>query len=79
MQYRVISTDDHFVEPADLWQSRVPNRMKDAAPKVVMNDEGVECWHMDNKLVRPVGISSLAGTDKSAARVETYEEMRPVC
>ena len=41
MKYRVISTDDHFVEPADLWQSRVPNRMKDAAPKVLMNDDSI--------------------------------------
>ena len=79
MKYRVISTDDHFVEPGDLWQSRVPDRMKDAAPKVLTNEEGFECWYMDNKLVRPVGVSSLAGRDKSAPRVKTYEEMRPGC
>jgi predicted TIM-barrel fold metal-dependent hydrolase len=31
----VISVDDHVVEPPDLWQRRLPARLRDAGPKVV--------------------------------------------
>ena len=32
---RIISVDDHVVEPPDLWTSRLPATRKDEAPKVV--------------------------------------------
>jgi predicted TIM-barrel fold metal-dependent hydrolase len=32
----IVSVDDHLVEPADLWTSRVPEHMKDKVPHVVM-------------------------------------------
>src|SRR5437868_151839 len=31
---RIISVDDHVVEPANLWTSRVSSKYKDAAPRV---------------------------------------------
>jgi len=79
VEYRLISTDDHFVEPRDLWQSRVPSAMRDEAPRVVREDDGYETWYMGDRRVRPVGYSSLAGTDKSAGFPKTYDDMRPGC
>ena len=32
---RIISTDDHVVEPPDLWTSRLPSKYLDRAPRVV--------------------------------------------
>jgi predicted TIM-barrel fold metal-dependent hydrolase len=32
---RIISVDDHVVEPPDLWQSRLPEKLSDRAPKMV--------------------------------------------
>jgi len=32
---RIISVDDHVVEPPDLWQSRVPAQLRDRAPRMV--------------------------------------------
>lgn len=32
---KIISVDDHIVEPADLWTSRMPAKFKDAAPHIV--------------------------------------------
>jgi predicted TIM-barrel fold metal-dependent hydrolase len=32
---QIISTDDHVVEPPDLWQSRLPAHMRDRAPRIV--------------------------------------------
>ena len=31
---RIISVDDHVVEPPDLWQDRVPAKYRDRAPRV---------------------------------------------
>ncbi|MDQ1395724.1 MAG: hypothetical protein QOG64_983, partial [Acidimicrobiaceae bacterium] len=31
---RIISVDDHVLEPADLWTSRLPAKLRDAAPHV---------------------------------------------
>src|SRR5215213_4400679 len=35
MEYNVISSDSHVVEPHDLWQKRVEAKYKDRAPKLV--------------------------------------------
>ncbi|MGP0029810.1 MAG: amidohydrolase family protein [Acidimicrobiales bacterium] len=33
--YRIISVDDHVVEPPDLWSSRLPSRYQEQGPRVV--------------------------------------------
>ena len=35
---KIISVDDHIVEPADVWTSRMPAKYKDAAPHIVRKD-----------------------------------------
>ena len=35
---KIISVDDHIVEPADVWTSRMPAKFKDAAPHIVRKD-----------------------------------------
>ncbi len=37
---KIISVDDHVVEPATLWQDRLPEKLRDAGPKVVMAPAG---------------------------------------
>src|SRR3954469_4718605 len=32
---RIISVDDHVIDPPDLWTSRIPARFHDRAPRVV--------------------------------------------
>ena len=32
---RIISVDDHVVEPPDLWSSRLPAKYRDRGPRVV--------------------------------------------
>ena len=34
----IISVDDHIVEPADVWTSRMPAKFKDAAPHIVRKE-----------------------------------------
>jgi hypothetical protein len=37
---RLISVDDHVVEPADVWTSRLPQKYKDKGPRVVIEPQG---------------------------------------
>ena len=42
-RYRIVSVDDHLVEPPDLFTDRLPARLADRAPKVERVD-GVDRW-----------------------------------
>jgi hypothetical protein len=44
VKYTVISVDDHLVEPPDMFEGRLPAKLQDRAPKVVVNDYGHEEW-----------------------------------
>ncbi|MGO9058086.1 MAG: amidohydrolase family protein [Candidatus Binataceae bacterium] len=37
---RMISADSHFIEPPDLWTSRIDKKYADRAPRVVNNEKG---------------------------------------
>ena len=37
---RIVSADDHVVEPADVWVSRLPAKYRDIGPRVVMAPPG---------------------------------------
>ena len=50
--YRVVSSDSHVFEPADLWTSRVEPRYRERAPHIVRVEDGSDWWVCDgNKLV----------------------------
>ena len=42
--YRIISSDSHVFEPADLWTSRVEAKFQDRAPHVVRREEDDTDW-----------------------------------
>ena len=43
--YRVISSDSHIFEPADLWASRIDPKFRDRAPRMVHREEdGTDWW-----------------------------------
>ena len=37
---KIISADDHVIEPAHVWQDRMPNKHKELAPKIVIAPQG---------------------------------------
>jgi predicted TIM-barrel fold metal-dependent hydrolase len=52
---RIISVDDHVIEPADLWSSRLPSKYADRGPRIVrqkMSQDqatgGVSSWKLDD-------------------------------
>ena len=42
--YRIISSDDHVMEPPDLWTSRMELKFRDRAPRVVRMEDGCDWW-----------------------------------
>lgn len=45
----IISVDDHLLEPPTLFDERLPARLRDSAPKVVHDLEGVPFWQIDGE------------------------------
>ena len=60
--YPVISCDSHIHEPRDLYQERLPERLRDRAPRVVSDPNGDKIV-MGSKLVRFVGLEAMEEFD----------------
>src|SRR5205823_9308586 len=79
IDYPILDADAHVNEPPDLWQSRVPQRLRARAPKVLRTDRG-DVWSFDDgKRLRPLGLTATAGLSYLQFRPEgyRYEEIRP--
>ncbi len=63
-RFRVIDTDTHVTEPADLWTSRVPAKWRERVPRVKRLGEK-DVWLLDGKPVGFPGIFSMAGFNGS--------------
>lgn len=81
---RLISADDHLIEPANLWVDRVPDRFKDRCPRIVEVD-GREAWLYEDELVynmmgacRPLPGFSEAGYPPAPGTAR-FDEIRPGC
>jgi len=59
---RVIDTDSHVVEPADLWTSRVAAKWGDLVPHVLWDDKaGEDAWFIGDERVAPASSAAQAG------------------
>ena len=76
----MISVDDHIIEPPNVWQDRVPAKLRDAAPRIVRDDQG-EAWVYENKRIPTPGLSAVVGKEREefSPLPVTYDEMRPGC
>ena len=45
-QYRIIDSDQHIVEPPDLWECWLPKKFRDRAPKLVKDEDGGDAWQL---------------------------------
>ena len=50
-RYTIISVDDHLMEPAHIFEGRMPARLAEKAPKIVEDDKGFQQWRIEDKLV----------------------------
>ncbi len=79
LDYPIIDCDSHVNEPPNLWQERVPARLRERAPRVERTDKG-DMWIFDGgKGKWPVGLTAVAGLsffDYKPMGI-TYDTMRP--
>ncbi len=75
-----ISVDDHLIEPARLWQERVPESWRDRAPRIV-REGASEFWVYEDRQIVTTGLNAVAGKRREEFSPEpiTYEDMRLGC
>jgi predicted TIM-barrel fold metal-dependent hydrolase len=76
---RVLDTDQHVTPPKDFWTSRMPERFKDTAPRVVELPDGNEAWSFDGGLdLHAFGLENVGSRDpKSLSWFTRYDELDP--
>src|SRR6478752_3191091 len=77
--YRVIDADSHVNEPADVWQPRVPAKLRDLAPRMVEVDGGKVGWSFEGGRRIHRVTSACAGIDETAYTSDgvRWDEIRP--
>ena len=78
--YRVISSDNHVFEPADLWTTRAESKFKDRVPHVENLEEG-DWWFCDGQKVIDLSPGTQVGVrfeePEKLTREVRIEDMRP--
>jgi predicted TIM-barrel fold metal-dependent hydrolase len=75
----IVSADDHALEPPTVFADRLPAGLRDAAPQLVEDDDGVPWWLVDGERIRIVMNNGAAGRVRSewAWAPSGYHEFRP--
>ncbi len=77
----LISVDDHFVEPPDMWEGRVPKKYADQAPRPVVQPDGTDAWEYLGKRSGNVGLSAVVGRppEDYGLDAQAFSDMRRGC
>ena len=77
----LISVDDHIAEPANMFDAHVPAAYKDQAPRVVLEEGGIEQWWYGDIRGRNLGLNAVAGKAPEMFNIDAsrYDQMRPGC
>ncbi len=70
--YRIISSDSHIFEPADLWTSRIDPKFRDRAPRMVHREEDNTDWWVCEGVK---GVSGASGGGQAGIRFEDPEKL----
>ena len=79
MAYDIISADAHILEPTDIWETWLPQKYADKAPKLVKDVDGGDAWLFAGASEPdPIGLVSTPGMawDNFRWTGVTYEEAR---
>jgi predicted TIM-barrel fold metal-dependent hydrolase len=77
MEYKVISADNHILEPRDLFETRMPKEFRDRAPRVMRGSDGGDGWSFNGRPPeRTFGIEATAGRDIRISGY-TWDEILP--
>jgi predicted TIM-barrel fold metal-dependent hydrolase len=81
-EYRLIDADCHVVEPPHIWETWLPKKYKDRAPKLVKDSEGGDAWQLQpGKEPMYIGLVATAGMrfEQMKWKGYTYETIRKGC
>jgi predicted TIM-barrel fold metal-dependent hydrolase len=77
----LVSVDDHAVEPADLFEGRLPSKYVDRAPRIVHTDAGDDVWEFEGVQIPNIGLNAVAGRPSEEYGIDptSFDEMRRGC
>jgi predicted TIM-barrel fold metal-dependent hydrolase len=83
---KLLSTDDHLIEPPRLWSDRLPAKHREAGPRIVEQTRGervapAEVWTYEGRIYPYIGLNAVAGKKPEEFGMEPtrYDEMIPGC
>jgi predicted TIM-barrel fold metal-dependent hydrolase len=83
---KLLSTDDHLIEPPSLWQDRLPAKFRDAGPRIVEQPrrdgaKPAEVWQYEGRIYPYIGLNAVAGKrpEEYGTEPTRYDEMIPGC
>lgn len=78
---RLISVDDHLIEPPHLWADRLPAKWQEVGPRIVEDGDGHQTWQFEGTLFPQVGLNAVAGLNVEDFSTEPrrFEDMRTGC
>lgn len=62
----LVSVDDHVVEPPEMFDSRLPAKYAEFAPRCVTNPDGSDAWLYNGETVGNVALNAVAGKPKKS-------------
>jgi predicted TIM-barrel fold metal-dependent hydrolase len=77
----LVSVDDHVVEPRDVFESQLPARWRERAPRVVRKPDGSDVWAWDGQQIPNIGLNAVAGRPPEEYGMEptSFDQLRPGC
>ncbi len=81
VRYRIVSVDDHLIEPPDLFEGRMPSALADRAPRIVTAEDGRQVWTYEGRIYPNVGLNAVVGRPREEWSMEPadFDEMRRGC
>ena len=79
--YRIVSVDDHLIEPPDLFEGRMPAGLVDRAPRIVTDPDGRQAWEYEGNRYPNIGLNAVVGRPKEEWSMDAanFDEMRRGC
>ena len=80
-RYRIVSADDHLIEPPDLFEGRVPAALADRAPAIVTDEHGRQAWRYEGADYPNIGLNAVVGRPRAEWSMDAanFDEMRRGC
>src|SRR5262245_7840756 len=77
----IVSVDDHMLEPPELWESRLPAKLRARGPRAVEEPKLGQVWYLDGERIELNSMMGAAGVelDSWALSGLHWDEIRPGC